>query len=104
MIFHESVDEVARRVSQFSEVKFFEPRKEDEDATLAASSSSSRSFLLSRSKSDHRLVSEMRNRELSPPARRRFGDTRAGKDDRKKSMQNLDDDEEEDCRLRGRFR
>merc|ERR1712140_50298 len=63
----------------------------------------SRSSGLSRSKSDHRLVSEFRrNEESSPPRRRAFGESRYNRD-ANKSRTNLnryggDDDDDSDRR------
>jgi hypothetical protein len=77
---HDAANDLARKILEIGDLKFQENRpKEDEDVPM-------RSAGLSRSKSDHRLVSEFRRQEenRSPPAvRRRFGENRYSKEDNK---------------------
>jgi len=103
---HDTVNDMARRILEIGDLKMQENKGKDGDDY------ESRSSGLSRSKSDHRLVSEFRrNEESSPPMRRRaFGESRYNRD-ANKSRTNLnryggDDDNEEPAgrsRYRSRF-
>merc|ERR1711915_726466 len=63
---HDTVNDMARRILEIGDLKMQENKGKDGDDY------ESRSSGLSRSKSDHRLVSEFRrNEESSPPMRRR---------------------------------
>jgi len=103
---HDTVNDMARRILEIGDLKMQENKGKDADDY------ESRSSGLSRSKSDHRLVSEFRrNEESSPPMRRRaFGESRYNRD-ANKSRTNLnryggDDDNEEPAgrsRYRSRF-
>merc|ERR1712083_74014 len=101
---HDAVNDMARKILEIGDLKFQENRpKEDEDVPM-------RSAGLSRSKSDHRLVSEFRRQEenRSPPAvRRRFGESRYNREDNK-SRSNLGgyggEEEDEGTGRSSRFR
>merc|ERR1711997_109594 len=104
---HDGVNDLAKRILEIGDLKMQENKgKESDDFE-------SRNSGLSRSKSDHRLVSEFRRRqeESSPPTRRRaFGESRYNRDSNK-SRTNLnryggDDDDDEPAgrsRYRSRF-
>merc|ERR1712025_574181 len=81
---HDTVNDMARRILEIGDLKMQENKGKDGDDY------ESRSSGLSRSKSDHRLVSEFRrNEESSPPMRRRaFGESRYNRD-ANKSRTNL---------------
>jgi len=104
---HDGVNDLAKRILEIGDLKMQENKgKESDDFE-------SRNSGLSRSKSDHRLVSEFRRQEAesSPPTRRRaFGESRYNRDSNK-SRTNLnryggDDDDDEPAgrsRYRSRF-
>merc|ERR1711997_690266 len=103
---HDGVNDLAKRILEIGDLKMQENKgKESDDFE-------SRSSGLSRSKSDHRLVSEFRRQEeSSPPTRRRaFGESQYNRDSNK-SRTNLnryggDDDDDEPAgrsRYRSRF-
>jgi len=78
---HDMVNDLCRKILEIGDLKFQEnkPKGDDEDVPM-------RNTALSRSKSDHRLVSEFRRQEenRSPPAvRRRFGENRYSREDNK---------------------
>merc|ERR1712241_987047 len=94
---HDGVNDLAKRILEIGDLKMQENKgKESDDFE-------SRSSGLSRSKSDHRLVSEFRRQEeSSPPTRRRaFGESRYNRDSNK-SRTNLNryggDDDDDDRR------
>merc|ERR1712045_517656 len=101
---HDGVNDLAKRILEIGDLKMQENKgKESDDFE-------SRSSGLSRSKSDHRLVSEFRRQEeSSPPTRRRaFGESRYNRDSNK-SRTNLNrygggDDEDEEPTGRSRYR
>jgi len=103
---HDGVNDLARRILEIGELKMQDNSPKDGDDY------SSRGSGLSRSKSDHRLVSEFRRQEeaSSPPSRRRaFGDRSAYGLDKSKSRSNISrygggDEEEDDPTGRSRFR
>merc|ERR1711992_199970 len=76
---HDGVNDLARRVLELGDLKMQENNPKDSDEF------ESRSSGLSRSKSDHRLVSEFRRQEENaPPTRRRaFGESRYNRDSNK---------------------
>lgn len=103
---HEGVNDLAKRILEIGDLKMQENKpKESEDFE------STRSSGLSRSKSDHRLVTEFRRQEenSSPPVRRRaFGENKYSKE-ANKSRTNLgryggEDEEEESAGRSSRFR
>merc|ERR1712032_738031 len=99
---HDGVNDLARRVLELGDLKMQDSSKKDSDDF------ESRSSGLSRSKSDHRLVSEFRrNEESSPPRRRAFGESRYNRD-ANKSRTNLNryggDEEDEEPAGRSRYR
>ena len=105
---HDSAsNELARKILEIGEIKIHDPKPKgdsvEEDIPIRSSG-------LARSKSDHRLVAEFRRREeadRSPPARRRFGESRYSREDNK-SRSNFGryggGDEEEESSGSGRFR
>merc|ERR1719367_1884289 len=100
---HDTVNDLAKRILEIGDLKMQENKgKDTEDFE-------SRSMGLSRSKSDHRLVSEFRRQEeSSPPVRRRaFGESRYNRD-ANKSRTNLNryggDEEDEEPAGRSRYR
>merc|ERR1719431_2429247 len=104
---HDGVNDLARRILEIGDLKMQENNpKESEDFQ-------SRNTGLSRSKSDHRLVSEFRRQEesgnSSPPVRRRaFGEQRYGLD-KSKSRSNIsryggEEEDEEGTGRSSRFR
>ena len=104
---HDTVNELAKKILEIGDLRMLETKvKENEDFE-------SRSTGLSRSKSDHRLVSEFRRQEegSSPPMRRRFGETRYSREANKSrtNFSRFGGDEEEDdstgraSRFRSRF-
>ena len=102
---HDTINDLAKKILEIGDLRMLDNKpKEDEFE--------SRSSGLSRSKSDHRLVSEFRRQEESgsgsPPMRRRFGENRYSRESNK-SRTNFGrfgaEDEEEDSTSRsGRFR
>jgi len=103
---HEAVNDLAKKLLEVGELKFYDPKpKDDTNDDLPIRSSG-----LSRSKSDHRLVAEFRRREeaeRSPPSRRRFGDTRYSREDNKSrtTFGRYDEEEDDSSRIAGgRFR
>merc|ERR1712121_379362 len=93
---HDGVNDLAKRILEIGDLKMQDNKPKDSDEF------ESRSSGLSRSKSDHRLVSEFRRQEenASPPVRRRaFGENRYSRE-ANKSRTNLgryggDDEEDE---------
>merc|ERR1719509_324536 len=80
---HDGINDIAKRILELGDLKMQDSSKKDSDDF------ESRSSGLSRSKSDHRLVSEFRrNEESSPPRRRAFGESRYNRD-ANKSRTNL---------------
>merc|ERR1712121_437092 len=102
---HDGVNDLAKRILEIGDLKMQENKPKDSDEF------ESRSSGLSRSKSDHRLVSEFRRQEenASPPVRRRaFGENRYSRE-ANKSRTNLgryggEDEEDESTGRSGRFR
>merc|ERR1712055_327199 len=102
---HDGVNALAKRILEIGDLKMQENKPKDSDDF------ESRSSGLSRSKSDHRLVSEFRRQEenSSPPVRRRaFGENRYSRE-ANKSRTNLgryggEDEEEESAGRSSRFR
>merc|ERR1711936_1195818 len=102
---HDGVNDLAKRILEIGDLKMQENKPKDSDDF------ESRSSGLSRSKSDHRLVSEFRRQEenSSPPVRRRaFGENRYSRE-ANKSRTNLgryggEDEEEESAGRSSRFR
>merc|ERR1719145_473449 len=102
---HDGVNDLAKRILEIGDLKMQENKPKDSDEF------ESRSSGLSRSKSDHRLVSEFRRQEenASPPVRRRaFGENRYSRE-ANKSRTNLgryggEDEEEESGSRSSRFR
>merc|ERR1712121_268838 len=102
---HDDVNDLTKRILEIGDLKMQENKPKDSDEF------ESRSSGLSRSKSDHRLVSEFRRQEenASPPVRRRaFGENRYSRE-ANKSRTNLgryggDDEEDESTGRSGRFR
>jgi len=99
---HDGINDIAKRILEIGDLKMQDSSKKDSDDF------ESRSSGLSRSKSDHRLVSEFRrNEESSPPRRRAFGESRYNRD-ANKSRTNLNryggDDEDEEPAGRSRYR
>merc|ERR1712066_823256 len=100
---HDTVNDLAKRILEIGDLKMQE-NKGGKDADEFESRSSG----LSRSKSDHRLVSEFRRQEeSSPPRRRAFGESRYNRD-ANKSRTNLNryggDEEDEEPAGRSRYR
>ena len=100
---HDGVNDLAKRILEIGDLKMQENKgKESDDFE-------SRGGGLSRSKSDHRLVSEFRRQEeSSPPTRRRaFGESRYNRDSNK-SRTNLNryggDDDDDEPTGRSRYR
>merc|ERR1712020_755253 len=102
---HDGVNDLAKRILEIGDLKMQENKgKESDDFE-------SRSSGLSRSKSDHRLVSEFRRQEenASPPVRRRaFGENKYSRE-ANKSRTNLgryggEDEEDESGSRSSRFR
>merc|ERR1712117_217352 len=99
---HDGINDIAKRILELGDLKMQDSSKKESDDF------ESRSSGLSRSKSDHRLVSEFRrNEESSPPRRRAFGESRYNRD-ANKSRTNLNryggDDEDEEPAGRSRYR
>merc|ERR1712121_40286 len=102
---HDGVNDLARRILEIGDLKMQDNKPKDSDEF------ESRSSGLSRSKSDHRLVSEFRRQEenASPPVRRRaFGENKYSRE-ANKSRTNLgryggEDEEEESGSRSSRFR
>merc|ERR1712045_222565 len=100
---HDGVNDLAKRILEIGDLKMQENKGKESDEF------ESRSSGLSRSKSDHRLVSEFRRQEeSSPPRRRAFGESRYNRD-ANKSRTNLNrygggDDEDEEPTGRSRYR
>jgi len=99
---HDGINDIAKRILEIGDLKMQDSSKKDTDDF------ESRSSGLSRSKSDHRLVSEFRrNEESSPPRRRAFGESRYNRD-ANKSRTNLNryggDEEDEEPAGRSRYR
>merc|ERR1712013_218768 len=96
---HDGVNDLAKRILEIGDLKMQDNKPKDSDEF------ESRSSGLSRSKSDHRLVSEFRRQEenASPPVRRRtFGENKYSRE-ANKSRTNLgryggEDEEEESDR------
>jgi len=104
---HDGVNDLAKRILEIGDLKMQENKPKDSDDF------ESRSSGLSRSKSDHRLVSEFRRQEenASPPVSRRpFGQNRYSTGlDKSKSRTNLgryggEDEEDESAGRSSRFR
>eukprot|EP00096_Caligus_rogercresseyi_P009992 TRINITY_DN3507_c1_g1_i1.p1 TRINITY_DN3507_c1_g1~~TRINITY_DN3507_c1_g1_i1.p1 ORF type:complete len:463 (-),score=101.67 TRINITY_DN3507_c1_g1_i1:53-1441(-) len=113
---HDSVNEIAKKILDIGELKMAESgagkshngysRNEPEEYEPPLRG-------LARSKSDHRLVAEFRRREednRSPPARRRFGESRYSREDNKSRSNFGRYDEDDDLaggggssRFRSRF-
>merc|ERR1712173_224184 len=102
---HDGVNDLAKRILEIGDLKMQENKPKDSDEF------ESRSSGLSRSKSDHRLVSEFRRQEenASPPVRRRaFGENKYSRE-ANKSRTNLgryggEDEEDESGSRSSRFR
>lgn len=103
---HDTVNDIAKRILEIGDLRMMETNKTRDDDF------ESRSSGLSRSKSDHRLVSEFRRQEeSSPPMRRRFGENRYSREANKSrtNFGRFGGDEEEDdtttrsSRFRSRF-
>merc|ERR1712203_614195 len=100
---HDGVNDLAKRILEIGDLKMQDNKPKDSDEFEYRSSG------LSRSKSDHRLVSEFRRQEeSSPPRRRAFGESRYNRD-ANKSRTNLNrygggDDEDEEPTGRSRYR
>jgi len=100
---HDGVNDLAKRILEIGDLKMQDNKPKESDEF------ESRGSGLSRSKSDHRLVSEFRRQEeSSPPVRRRaFGENRYSRE-ANKSRTNLGryggEEEEEDYTGRSRFR
>merc|ERR1719206_147162 len=102
---HDGVNDLAKRILEIGDLKMHDNKPKDSDEF------ESRSSGLSRSKSDHRLVSEFRRQEenASPPVRRRaFGENKYSRE-ANKSRTNLgryggEDEEEESGSRSSRFR
>jgi len=100
---HDTVNDIAKRILEIGDLRMMENKPRDDEGF------ESRSSGLSRSKSDHRLVSEFRRQEeSSPPTRRRFGENRYSRE-ANKSRTNFGryggEEEEEDTTSRSsRFR
>jgi len=99
---HDGINDLAKRILEIGDLKMQDSSKKDSDDF------ESRSSGLSRSKSDHRLVSEFRrNEESSPPRRRAFGESRYNRD-ANKSRTNLNryggEEEDEEPAGRSRYR
>merc|ERR1712038_956878 len=102
---HDGVNDLAKRILEIGDLKMQDNKPKDSDEF------ESRSSGLSRSKSDHRLVSEFRRQEenASPPVRRRaFGENKYSRE-ANKSRTNLgryggEDEEEESGSRSSRFR
>jgi len=106
---HDTVNDLAKKILEIGDLRMMDNKTKDNDDF------ESRSSGLSRSKSDHRLVSEFRRQEEtnSPPVRRRFGENRYSRE-ANKSRTNFGrfggEEEEEDTtsssrssRFRSRF-
>ena len=105
---HDTVNDIAKRILEIGDLRMMENKGRDDDGGFE----SNRGSGLSRSKSDHRLVSEFRRggggEDSSPPMRRRFGENRYSRE-ANKSRTNFGrfggDEEEEDTTTRSsRFR
>merc|ERR1719427_728228 len=101
---HDGVNDLAKRILEIGDLKMQDNKPKESDEF------ESRGSGLSRSKSDHRLVSEFRRQEeSSPPVRRRaFGENRYSRE-ANKSRTNLgryggEDEEEESAGRSSRFR
>jgi len=102
---HDGVNDLARRILEIGELKMQDNNPKEGDDFQSRGSG------LSRSKSDHRLVSEFRRQEenSSPPTRRRaFGDRSGYGLDKSKSRSNISryggEEDDEDTTGRSRFR
>ena len=101
---HDTVNDLAKKILEIGDLRMQENKGKESDEFESRSSMG-----LSRSKSDHRLVSEFRRQEeSSPPMRRRaFGESRYNRD-ANKSRTNLNryggDDEDEEPTGRSRYR
>jgi len=102
---HDTINDLAKKILEIGDLRMMDNKPKEDDFE-------SRSSGLSRSKSDHRLVSEFRRQEESgsgsPPMRRRFGENRYSRE-ANKSRTNFGrfggEDEEEDSTSRSsRFR
>merc|ERR1712002_392901 len=103
---HDTVNDLAKKILEIGDLRMMENKPKEDDFE-------SRSSGLSRSKSDHRLVSEFRRQEeaSSPPMRRRFGENRYSREANKSrtNFGRFGGDEEEDdstsrsSRFRSRF-
>merc|ERR1712223_2034438 len=102
---HDGVNDLAKRILEIGDLKMQDNKPKDSDEF------ESRSSGLSRSKSDHRLVSEFRRQEenASPPVRRRaFGENKYSRE-ANKSRTNFgryggEDEEDESAGRSSRFR
>merc|ERR1719447_1607483 len=105
---HDTVNDLAKRILEIGDLRMMENKAKDGDEFESRSSTG-----LSRSKSDHRLVSEFRRQEetSSPPVRRRFGENRYSREANKSrtNFGRFGGEEEEDdttsrsSRFRSRF-
>jgi len=103
---HDTVNDLGKKILEIGDLRMNETKAKDDDFE-------SRSSGLSRSKSDHRLVSEFRRQEeaSSPPMRRRFGENRYSREANKSrtNFGRFGGEEEEDdstsrsSRFRSRF-
>jgi len=100
---HDTVNDLAKKILEIGDLRMMENKPKEDDFEARGSG-------LSRSKSDHRLVSEYRRQDegSSPPMRRRFGENRYSRE-ANKSRTNFGrfggEEEEEDTTSRsGRFR
>lgn len=99
---HDCVNELGKKLLEMGDLKLMESKPKDEEESFPVRSSG-----LSRSKSDHRLVAEFRRRDevdRSPPARRRFGESRYSKEENKSrtNFGRFGDDDEDYESARGR--
>merc|ERR1712002_807389 len=103
---HDTVNDLAKKILEIGDLRMMDSKPKEEDFDTRSSG-------LSRSKSDHRLVSEFRRQEeaSSPPMRRRFGENRYSREANKSrtNFGRFGGDEEEDdstsrsSRFRSRF-
>lgn len=103
---HDTINDLAKKILEIGDLRMMENKPKEDDFE-------SRSSGLSRSKSDHRLVSEFRRQEegSSPPMRRRFGEARYSREANKSrtNFGRFGGEEEEDdstgrsSRFRSRF-
>jgi len=104
---HDTVNDLGKKILEIGDLRMLDSKPKEDDFD------SSRSSGLSRSKSDHRLVSEFRRQEegSSPPVRRRFGENRYSREANKSrtNFGRFGGEEEEDdptgrsSRFRSRF-